>query len=108
MKAKQLSKWRFPVAEGLYVNETTGEWSDGAFGADLLGPEEVGEVAWHQAPPADHVSDVEAWERWYRYLVSYPQAERILRLVAIAEAQRKIRFLRRRERSNKGRGGTQP
>ena len=87
-----------------FVNEETGEWSDGAFAADLLGPEEAGEVTWHQAPPADHVTDVAAWERWYEYLVSNPEAERIVRLMAIAEARWKIRSLRKRKHGDPGKG----
>ena len=83
---KHQVKWKFPRAEGIVIDEETGEWSDGAFFNDLLSEEDQIEPIWHQAEPEVWVEDIKAWERWRSYL-DQPHAARILRRLAGSEIE---------------------
>lgn len=91
-------RWRFPKAEGVIVNEETGEWADGS--AALFGDEEEEQqpLRWYPAEPAEHVTDVAAWARWLTFLTTHPEAGRIVRQAALADAHHSLRRLRRRKR----------
>lgn len=90
------SRWRFPKAEGIAVREDTGEWSEGPFSNGLLDPDDQVPEVWYQAPPADDVTDPEAWDRWRTFLRTHRDAGDMLRRIAVMEAEAKLRAFRRR------------
>ena len=89
MESSSRSKWKYPRAEGIVIDEDTGRWSDGAFLNDMLREEDQCEPKWHQAEPEEWVKDIEAWERWFSYL-NQPGAASNLHRLAVLFAKRKI------------------
>ena len=86
-----ISKWKFPDAEGIYIDKTNGRWSDGAFFEDEF---EDDEIEWHQAEPMEWVDDVDSWERWLEYL-NTPRGKNCVHRMLVVKANAMLLELKR-------------
>ena len=85
-----ISKWKFPDAEGIYIDEANGKWREGIFFDD----EDDEPPEWHQAEPMEWVDDVESWERWLEYL-NTPRGKNCVHRMLVVKANAMLLELKR-------------
>ena len=85
------SRWKFPDAEGIFIDEATGRWREGVFFEDEF---ENDEIEWHQAEPMEWVDDIDAWEKWLQYLET-PKGKDSVHRMLVVKAKTRLWKLRR-------------
>lgn len=88
--------WRWPIAEGVFVDGQTGQWSTEAFANDVLDDEDqIPSPTWWPAEPGDENEDPEVWRQWIHTLRHDREtAKEALYRVALARAAFAYRALR--------------